>query len=278
MATVKRSLPFLLLALSSFALAQDPQQMFPGLTLPDPISWLETTHMTVTGMGIHTALQRIGWAVLFVGFVINLARLTYHGVSDLFPFFFRIILAVVILTNTSTIQTAAQSAWNTTYDSSSALTEYQVQAFMDNGLELAALVGPIVTVGGAGLIAKGVGSAVRAGSAGIKGLALKGAGNLGTKGFGLLARLITYAFIPIFGLYAAMVFLSGLGVLVGMLVVPLVGAAMIFPGQGDWLGRWLGMFLNSILTILILPNDVHRPHSRYQRAFRNDECGVAAHC
>lgn len=243
----------ILVSAGSFAVAQGTEQMFPGLHLPDPIEWLATTHSTVTGMGIHTGLLKLGWSVLFVGFIINLTRLTYYGVSDLLPFVLRMILAVTILSNASTIQSAAQGVWNTTYANSSALTDTQTQAFLDNGLELAGLVGPIITVGGAGMIAKSAGSALRAGSAGIEGLVLGSGANVAGKGFGLLARLISYAFIPIFGLYAAMVFLSGLGVLVGMLVVPLVGASLIFPGQGDWLGRWIGMFLNSVLTILILP-------------------------
>lgn len=60
---------FVLSLLSGVANAQgDGNLAFPGLELPDPVAWLAATHAFVTGNGLHGDMERIGWALLFVGF------------------------------------------------------------------------------------------------------------------------------------------------------------------------------------------------------------------
>ncbi len=62
-----------------------------------------------------------------------------------------------------------------------------------------------------------------------------------------------YAFLPIFGIYSALVYLSGLTVLLAMLLLPLAGAMAVFPGGLSWWGRWVGMMISAVVTILVLP-------------------------
>lgn len=250
---VKRLLLLLaLITTSGGVFAQDTDQMFPGLTLPNPLEWLADMHRVVTGLGLHDGILRLGWALFAVGFIVCVTRLTYYGVSDLFPFFFRAVVATAVLSNTLPIQTALQNAWNGLYTTSSASTDATVEEFQTTARQVGLLITPIVATASMGSVLKSFGgAAARAATGGIRGFAT--AERAGQSGMGLLAKVVMYSFVPVFMVYAMMVFLSGMIILIGMLLVPLVGAFFILPGMGGFMQMWFSNIFNALVSIAILP-------------------------
>lgn len=234
----------------------DTSMMFPGLELPDPISWLSEVHRFVTANGFHTGMIQIGWAVLFVGFLVGLSRVAYYASEgEWWAVYGRLLLGMVILVNASPIQKGTLSTWNSLYTWSSNLNGESIQTDLQHGaLEVGALLGPILIVGGGaamfgGRIAAG---ATAAGNAGlVNGVKVAKFG--GGQSLGLFTRVLMYAFLPVFSIYAALVFLSGLTILLGMLLLPLAGAMAVFPGGLSWWGRWFGMITGGLINILVLP-------------------------
>ncbi len=253
---VRRVLAFLLVLGTSAATAQETEMMFPGLELPDPISWLSSVHGFVTANGFHTGMIQIGWAVLFVGFLVGLSRVAYYASEgEWWAVYGRLLLGMVILVNASPIQRGTLSIWNNLYAWSSALNGETIQTDLKQGAkDVGLLLGPILIVGGGaamfgGRIAAGAAAAGNAGIAGGANVAKFGAG----RSLGLFTRVLMYAFLPVFSIYAALVFLSGLTILLGMLLLPLAGAMAVFPGGLSWWGRWFGMITGGMVNILVLP-------------------------
>ena len=253
---VRRVLAFLLVLGTSAATAQETEMMFPGLELPDPISWLSSVHGFVTANGFHTGMIQIGWAVLFVGFLVGLSRVAYYASEgEWWAVYGRLLLGMVILVNASPIQRGTLSIWNNLYTWSSTLNGETIQTDLKQGAkDVGLLLGPILIVGGGaamfgGRIAAGAAAAGNAGIAGGANVAKFGAG----RSLGLFTRVLMYAFLPVFSIYAALVFLSGLTILLGMLLLPLAGAMAVFPGGLSWWGRWFGMITGGMVNILVLP-------------------------
>jgi hypothetical protein len=238
------------------ASAQETDTMFPGLELPDPIGWLSDVHSFVTANGFHTGMIQIGWAVLFVGFLVGLSRVAYYASEgEWWAVYGRLLLGMVILVNASPIQQGTLSTWNNLYTWSSNLNGETIQTDLEQGAaEVSLLLGPILIVGGGaamfgGRIAAG---ATAAGNAGlVNGVKVAKFG--GGQSLGLFTRVLMYAFLPVFSIYAALVFLSGLTILLGMLLLPLAGAMAVFPGGLSWWGRWFGMITGGLVNILVLP-------------------------
>jgi hypothetical protein len=253
---VRRLLTLLLFMGVGAASAQETDTMFPGLELPDPISWLSEVHRFVTANGFHTGMIQIGWAVLFVGFLVGLSRVAYYASEgEWWAVYARLLLGMVILVNASPIQQGTLSTWNGLYTWSSNLNGETIQTDLEQGaLEVGALLGPILIVGGGaamfgGRIAAGTTAAGNAGL--VNGVKVAKFG--GGQSLGLFTRVLMYAFLPVFSIYAALVFLSGLTILLGMLLLPLAGAMAVFPGGLSWWGRWFGMITGGLVNILVLP-------------------------
>ncbi len=254
----RRVLVVLLLSGGAFAqnTPPDTSMMFPGLELPDPISWLSEVHAFVIGNGFHTGMTRIGWALLFVGFLVGLSRVAYYASeAEWWAVYGRLLLGVIVLANVSPIQRQTLTTWNTLYTWSSNLNGETVKTDLEQGAkDVGLLLGPILIVGGGaamfgGRIAAGAAAAGNAGIAGGANVAKFGAG----RSLGLFTRVLMYAFLPVFSIYAALVFLSGLTILLGMLLLPLAGAMVVFPGGLSWWSRWFGMITGSLVNILVLP-------------------------
>ncbi len=253
---VRRFLTLLLFLGVGAASAQETDMMFPGLELPDPISWLSSVHSFVTANGFHTGMISIGWAVLFVGFLVGLSRVAYYASEgEWWAVYGRLLLGMTILVSASPIQKGTLSSWNNLYTWSSALNGETIQTDLEQGAkEVGLLLGPILIVGGGaamfgGRVAAGAAAAGNAGLVNGVNVAKFGGG----KSLGLFTRVLMYAFLPVFSIYAALVFLSGLTILLGMLLLPLAGAMAVFPGGLSWWGRWFGMITGALVNILVLP-------------------------
>ena len=231
--------------------------MFPGLELPDPIDWLAATHKFITGNGLHDDVENLGWAILFVGFLVGLVRTTYYASeAEWWAVYARLLLGILVLSNVSPLQKFTQNSWNTAYDWSSSLTGETVEDELVEGAgNVEQLITPLLIVGGtAQMFAVKMASRIAAASSRGLAAAAKAGASAGTKrSLSFFVRLIMYAFVPIFGFYAALVYLSGLTVLLAMLLLPFAGAMVIFPGGLSWWSRWVGMLVSAIVTILVLP-------------------------
>jgi len=252
---VKR-LAILACLLCGVAFAQDTEVMFPGLQLPDPISWLSEVHRFVTSNGFHTGMIQIGWAILFVGFLVGLSRVSYYASeAEWWAVYGRLILGVLILVNASDIQKGTLGFWNNLYTWSSTINGETIQTDLEQGaLEVGALLTPILIVGGGAAMFGGriAATAAAGGNAGL--VTGTNTAKFGSASrLGLFTRVLMYAFLPVFSIYAALVFLSGLTILLGMLLLPLAGAMIVFPGGISWWGRWFGMVTGALVNILVLP-------------------------
>ena len=247
----------LLLSGGAFAQGGDTEMVFPGLELPDPVDWLASTHTFITANGLHDDIEKIGWAVLFVGFLVGLVRMTYYASeAEWWAVYARLLLGIIVLSNVAPLQKFSQNSWNTAYAWSSNLTGETVEDDLVEGAEnVEQLITPLLIVGGtAQMFAVKMASRISAASAQGLAKAAKAGASAGTKrSLSFFVRLIMYAFVPIFGFYAALVYLSGLTVLLAMLLLPLAGAMVIFPGGISWWSRWVGMIISSVVTILVLP-------------------------
>lgn len=237
--------------------AQEGNLTFPGLELPDPVEWLAATHEFVTSNGLHDDVEGIGWAILFVGFMVGLVRTAYYASeAEWWAVYGRLLLGVIVLANLSPIQKFTQTSWNTAYTWSSNLTGETVEDDLVEGAgNVEELITPLLIVGGTAQMFA-VKMASRISAASVEGLAkaAKAGASSGTKrSLSFFVRLIMYAFLPIFGIYSALVYLSGLTVLLAMLLLPLAGAMAVFPGGLSWWGRWVGMMISAVVTILVLP-------------------------
>ena len=234
----------------------DTSMMFPGLELPDPINWLSEVHGFVIKNGFNTGMERIGWAVLFVGFLTGLARVAYYASeAEWWAIFGRLLLGVIILSNLSPIQKGTLGVWNNLYTWSSAINGESVQTDLAQGSkEVGLLLGPIIVVGGGAAMFGGRIAALAAGGGDAGVAAGINAAKFGSgRSLGLFTRILMYGFLPVFTVYAALVFLSGLTILLGMLLLPLAGAMAVFPGGLSWWGRWFGMITSSLVNIMVLP-------------------------
>lgn len=230
--------------------------MFPGLELPDPISWLSEVHSFVLTHGFNDGIERIGWAVLFVGFLTGLARVAYYASeAEWWAIFGRLLLGVIILSNLSPIQKGTLSMWNNLYTWSSAINGENVKTDLAQGSkEVGLLLGPIIIVGGGAAMFGGRIAALAAGSGNAGVVTGVNAAKFGSgRSLGLFTRILMYGFLPVFTVYAALVFLSGLTILLGMLLLPLAGAMAVFPGGLSWWSRWFGMITSSLVNIMVLP-------------------------
>lgn len=249
---------FVLTLLFGVANAQgDGTSTFPGLELPDPVAWLAATHAFVTDNGLHGDMERIGWALLFIGFLVGLSRIAYYASeAEWWAVLGRLLLGVLVLSNLSPLQGFVQNTWGSAFAWSSTLAGDTVEDDLVEGAEnVEKLITPLLIVGGtaqmfAGKLASRI---VAAGPKGLAEAAEAGAATGTKRSLAFFVRVIMYAFLPIFGLYSALVYLSGLTVLLAMLLLPLAGAMVIFPGGMSWWSRWVGMVISAVVTILVLP-------------------------
>ena len=151
---------------------------------------------------------QIGWAVLFVGFLVGLSRVAYYASEgEWWAVYARLLLGVVILVNASPIQQGTLSIWNNLYSWSSNLNGETIQSDLEQGaLEVSLLLGPILIVGGGaamfgGRIAAGATAAGNAGLVnGVKVAKFGGGAELSVS----FTRVLMYAFLPVFSIYAAL--------------------------------------------------------------------------
>ena len=128
---------FILTLLFGVANAQgDGTSTFPGLELPDPVAWLAATHAFVTGNGLHGDMERIGWALLFVGFLVGLSRIAYYASeAEWWAVLGRLLLGVLVLSNLSPLQGFVQNTWGSAYAWSSTLAGDTVEDDLVEGAE-----------------------------------------------------------------------------------------------------------------------------------------------
>ncbi len=235
----------LVLGLGSSAVAQT------SWFLPDPIAWYRRTNDVITIHGLHTQVETLGYALVFTLFAYGAARASYYArSSEIGALFGRLLLAAAILLSLTPIRSTLHGTWVSAFRWSSGLFSDVQDELVENADEIGLLLAPFFAAGvTVNLIGRRV--ATRAATAVVQ----TGASQTAS----LASRATSYMngvlllFFPLFGMYAALVYASGLVVLLSMLLLPLAGALLLLPNGASWISRWLGMYLGALFTVIFLP-------------------------
>jgi hypothetical protein len=258
MVRLLRLVALLVVACGGTALAQpaDPQPL--ETFMPNPVTWLEEAHRFVRDNRLAEGVETLSYALVFALLLYGAIRAGYFGRSSEFrALFARLLLAGALLLGTPAIRTVAQDTWASVYGWSSGIWARQLNAELgaaagNLGAQLAGVWGAasVARIAGAkltGLTAKrlaegGAGAAAQAASSGDR--------------LGLLRTLLNLSSLllsPLIGVYAALIFLSGLVVLLALVFLPLSAALLMVPGGDGWIGRWVGAYAGAVFTVAFLP-------------------------
>ncbi len=245
----------LTLALMSVAVAQDGSML--ETVMPNAEDWLRAAHQMTQRLGLVPIADGIGSALLVLFFIVgglNVAKSASGG--ELQALFGRLLIAGCIMMLLSPIREFSHDSWLSVYKWSSQvwseeLNDDLVTAVGGMSHTLGSLFGitTILSIAGPIVDTASVGGNVAQKLAG-QGTGVMGnvAGQIGQQMWAIVLLTVT-----IFSTYTALVFLSGLSVLIGIVLLPVAAALFLLPGGGVWINRWLTMFATSLFTIMFLP-------------------------
>lgn len=219
--------------------------------LPDPVAWYRRTNDVITGSGLHTQVETLGYALVFTLFAYSAVRASYYARSAEFGALFgRLLLAAALLLAMTPIRSALHGTWVAAFEWSSGLFGEVQDELIENADEVALLLAPFFTAGaavnylGRKVATKAAVAAVEAGASTTASLTSRATGYMNG---------VLLLFFPLFGMYAALVYASGFVVLLSMLFLPLAGALLLLPNGASWMSRWLGMYTAALFTVIFLP-------------------------
>ena len=237
---------FLLLIPTAFA-TPSPTPWF----IPDPVAWYKRTSDVITGTGLNTQVETLGYALVFTLFAYGALRASYYSRSSEFAALFgRLLLAGAVLLSLGPIRGALHGTWVSTFGWSSGIfgdvQEELVDAADDVSLLLAPFfaAGAVVQTAGRRIAREATGAMVEMGASSVTGAASRASQYMNG---------VLLLFFPLFGMYAVLVYASGFVVLLGMLLLPLAGALIMLPNGASWISRWLGMYVGALFTVIFLP-------------------------
>jgi hypothetical protein len=233
------------LSVTGSALAQE------AWLFPDPIAWYRRTNDVITGYGLHTQVETLGYALVFTLFAYGAARAAYFARSAEFGALFgRLLLVAALLLSLTPIRSALHGTWVAAFGWSSSMFEGVQDELLSSADDIALLLAPFFAAGasvtylGRRVATRSAAAALQSGGRTSASLAGRAAGYMNG---------VLLLFFPLFGMYAALVYASGLVVLLSMLLLPLAGALLLLPNGASWMSRWLGMYAGSLFTVLFLP-------------------------
>jgi ABC-type multidrug transport system fused ATPase/permease subunit len=262
-----------------------------NVIVPDPIAWLRSTTEGITKLRLTTAIEVLAGLILFAGMVFSIWQAWYAAnIKMIAGAFLRSILAGLCImfcfnnggTDKSfTFSSLLFNSWGAAYTWSvekfgptvDQTMEKSTEAMIDMLGEAVLVAGTVAVGGAAGKVAtQGISrlmTAARSGGSLKDLMAMDGAGIMNTffggAGAGamtslrsgvatLLGRiqLMYAAILPILASYAAIVYFSGLLVLLGIIVLPL-GFALIAWGQKEAVWMVFGTYLTALFSVIFLP-------------------------
>ena len=241
--------------LASFLLISLPTAFAaPSSTLwfiPDPVAWYKRTSDVITGTGLNTQVETLGYALVFTLFAYGALRASYYSRSSEFAALFgRLLLAGAILLSLTPIRSVLHGTWVSAFGWSSGIFGDVQEELVDAAGGVSLLLAPffaagaVVQTAGRRVAQEAAEAAVEVGASSVAGAASRASRYMNG---------VLLLFFPLFGMYAVLVYASGFVVLLGMLLLPLAGALIMLPNGASWISRWLGMYVGALFTIIFLP-------------------------
>lgn len=227
-----------------------------GTWLPDPNQWIIQMYRLVIDLGLNTTVESLGWALAVSLFAYGFVRALYYGRGGEFPILIgRLILAMVVLLALPAFRGLMHDTWVSVY-------QWSTQVW-DPGLGAGLSMAERLRDASEGM-SENLGSflasveIMEAGGwdADDSGVVSDTMSNLLTaRGWFSDANIILHLLLPLlFSIYAALIFASGMVVLIGNVVLPIAGAILLLPGGGQaWFSQWVRMYAGALFTVAFLP-------------------------
>ena len=250
------------------ALAQQgsspPESPAPGNPAPwssiliDPSAWIRSMEELLAVTYIDRFILELSWLVVLLGIVWGGIRVSQVGSSEAYGLLTRLMMSSFVI-GLSTYRLGGQTlgdrlleTWNMAYR----LGNEALMSTVDVVLEALVTLATMMPVVGPSLTAF-----ARLGGTGIK-AALAAGGELMTKGTNMLGTvaqwtgsLAAFELLGLAGAYSAFLVLSASIMVIGLVLLPLAGAMLIWPGSmgREWISMWFRGTVASIITAFFLP-------------------------
>ena len=264
-------------ALPAGAAQQPPQQDYTVL-LMSPQRWVNELGTLLEQVQLRPQVLRLSWALVGLGVVYGGVRVALGGLGEAHGLFARLVGATLLLALATTpagdlpswagtvradepiLDAAIKGTWESAYDwGRKRALEPVVHKVVDAAFDAAVMAAPLA----AGARVLKVGGAQIAESLAASGPKATKALEFGGKAGSWLAGLSEQFLMHVAGVqmawmalfYDVLVVMSAATVLIGLALVPLTGAALIWPGGTGamWLGVWVRSQLAAVLTAFLLP-------------------------
>lgn len=242
---------------------------------PHPQGWINEVVRLMDQWQLVPLLTRLAWGVLVVGVAWGGVRVAILGLHEARGLFWRLAMASIVLgLATTPVQWApcvapygpcgtprpvltalVKDTWAATYDwGRRRVLEPAVNEAVDSlanigvGLPAAGVAWKMAKVGLPGV-------AESLARSGIAGATSEAGSILGRVGMSVLINVVGVQVFLMSGFYTLLVVLSASAVLIGLALLPLVGAAVALPGGtgAQWTGKWIASIITAILTAGLLP-------------------------
>lgn len=252
---VPGTLGVLALALASHALAQG------GVDFNfDPIDWLTRMVVLVEQLGLLPAVETLAYSLAAVLFAYGMVRAIWFGRgSELSALAGRTLLVVALIVLLPTLRNVVFNTWTSVYTWSSGVWGTSSGGTLSNLLEAAEDaedVLPSFLAASYAVETAALGQSNIAAEAGLPSGVATGAASTLAQLVRWCAQLIFTVMLPIlFGIYSVVVFISGMTVLFGLVLLPLSIVLLMVPGgaASSWMGAWVRMTLGALFVVAFLP-------------------------
>ncbi len=226
--------------------------------LPTPSSWLIEFWALIVKSNLPDILQAIAWSLLIIGIIWSGIRIATLGSSEITGLVFRYMFAGFLVLSGPTLSKdirndwiqAQKWGWEKFAKPASEKAAEKLGTMGVKGAVAIVEVGAMVATGGAAKAAfKGTSAAARTTFKTV----VKQEAKLAAEGVSNAGQAMLFLATPIVTAYYVVVILSGFGLLVASIMLPIAGAALVFPSGSDWSIRWLKGVLTSLLTVALVP-------------------------
>jgi hypothetical protein len=230
-------------------------------SLPRPATWLLEFWTNIVIARLPEMFQAFGWLLLIVGIIWGGIRIATLGSGEITGLMFRYMIAGFLVVAGPVLSKDARAAWIqaqswgwTTFGEPKAKEAAQkMETLGIAGGSAALLAGGAVLAGAAAVGATGAAIGIEGVSAaGVMSGAVQAAPQAALSILDAGQAMLFLA-VPIILAYYVVVIISGIGILVSSMFVPVAGALLIFPTGADWTIRWLKSMLTSLLTVALVP-------------------------
>lgn len=219
--------------------------------IPDPVAWYKRTSDVITGTGLNTQVETLGYALVFTLFAYGALRASYYARSSEFAALFgRLLLAGAILLSLSPIRSVLHGTWVSAFSWSSGIFSDVQGELVDAAEGVSLLLAPFFA---AGAVVQTAGRRIAREATGVLAEINTSAVTSTASRASQYLNGVLLLFFPLFGMYAVLVYASGFVVLLGMLLLPLAGSLIMLPNGASWISRWLGMYVGALFTVIFLP-------------------------